>query len=112
MTVFLPPLALTEGSENVQRYTYEVNRDAFVWTGYSATWRIAHRVDGDLCSGTAELLTGGEIVVTVTAAQTELVVPYAPERGLTIPKVALEIVATDGSARLVFQSAVSLWRSV
>jgi len=111
MTTFLPPLALTENAETVQRYTYQSNREAFDWTGYTATWRIAHRTDGDLCSGTADLRPLGEIVVTVTDANTATLVDYVPDRGMTIPNVALEIVATDGSAKLIFQSAVSLWRA-
>jgi hypothetical protein len=112
MITFLPPLALTEGTETIQRYTYEQNRDPFAWTGYTATWRIAHRVDGDLCRGTVGLETDGEMVVTVTESNTETLVEYLPNRGMTLPGVAFEMVATDGTTTLIFQSAVSLWGAV
>lgn len=119
--VFLAPLNLTQGSDTSQTYFWSANGEYFDFTGWTGVWEITGPpgqtwpivqppVNQTLASGAVTLTDNGKIIIAVTEAQSEALLPNLYSRGFLLPGVVLQIDLTDGDATLRFQSAVTLRR--
>lgn len=119
--VFLAPLNLTQGSDTSQTYIWSENGVYFDFTGWTGTWQITWpswqtwpismpATQQVLASGAPTLSDNGKIIIGVTLAQTETLVPCRYSRGFLLPAMTLQIDLTDDADTLRFQSAVTLWR--
>jgi hypothetical protein len=108
--ILLEPIRIVESLSGSQVWRFEEDGAPKDFTGWTGDWRIAHRDDGDLVTGTLSLSSQGRIEMTWTAAQSDVLADYAPKRGAVLSNVALEFEATNGSSTLLFQTAV-MWEA-
>jgi hypothetical protein len=101
------PLRMTEDLAGRQVWSYEEAGVLKDWTGWTGTWRIAHKDAGDLADGTVTLNAYGTITMTWTADETAAMAEYAPRRGFVLPGVTLEMEVTDTTDTRLFQAAVA-----
>lgn len=106
MLVWLYPVNIAEGIAETVQMTYREGGVPKNFTGFTATWQII--TEGVVWASGSATLGDGTINVQLSEAQTRIPKPARPQK-LGAAGV-LEVIATSGATRYVFNAAVILAR--